>query len=473
MKAEIYKHSSTRSYQVYFDKSSPLNVTAIFCDGKVLFSAVKYLALKRRANSISQVWERQFIQAMRLLLDYSIAHKDSFSNAKEMFESFVYRLQYGSLDESGEDSSGLRWHPRTADFCGRLILKITQFSDWLYEESGGESKLLNLMRKATEAEKAINRAAYNHKQNNSFLKHTYSKNHREHAVNYSRNTSVRNIAFNNVEEKKTFPEERFADLLVHGFRVKSAKENAKIQNKYRIDYILITLLMHLGGIRLSEAFHIYVDDIIPNEGGRQIRVYHPSEGIAPAHARRKFNNEHLTRKQYLAQAFGMKDRVTDNSGLHAGWKNSTVNKQGCFFRVFFFGLTELQEQFFELFRLYLNIRVEPLPGRKHPFLFTDKNGDPLKLRTYEQAHSRAVKRIGMVPLLEYGGTRHCHRHSYGTRLANAGVDPLIIKQCMHHRSLGSQEVYTAPKITTVLKALSEGMRRLENIVTNEEINLNL
>ena len=128
----------------------------------------------------------------------------------------------------------------------------------------------------------------------------------------------------------------------------------------------------------------------------------------------------------------------------------------------FLGFQELQKLFFELFRLYIEIRQEPLKGREHPFLFTDNNGDPLSMVAYIRAHSRAVKRIGMTPKLDYSGTPHCHRHAYGKRLANANIDPILIKRCLHHASLEAQQAYTQPQIRETTEALKKGIERLEH-----------
>jgi integrase len=70
-------------------------------------------------------------------------------------------------------------------------------------------------------------------------------------------------------------------------------------------------------------------------------------------------------------------------------------------------------------------------------------------------------KIGMVPRLEYGGTPHCHRHSYGQRLADAKIDPLTIKACLHHNSLESQQAYTAPQLSKIVAELAAGNEKLE------------
>ena len=459
----VYLHSITHKTDVAFDLAEPVSVTGIFVGGNLLFSAAKYLALKKIRNNVSQSWERQFIQSIRLLIDYSIVHEGHFENPKEMFELFSHRL----IDGVCMPKEGLLWSPKQTDTANRLIKHLTTFSDWLYKDSDGRSGLLNPLREATPAEKILNLAAYNHKMNNSFLKHTYSNEHKEQSVNYTRNVRGLPTSRKPEQPKKAFPEERFMSLLFEGFKKKSAKQDAPILHTHRVDYILITLLLHTYGLRESEAFQLYVSDIKPaGENEVMIQVFHPSKSDAPQYAKSEFNNQQLKRGEYLSKKFGMKDRKTQRGKLHAGWKSEIT----LMFPAFFFAEPEYNDLFINLFKLYLAGRVEPLEGREHPFLFTNEVGDPLTLAAYVQAHERAVKKIGMIPLLEYSGKPHCHRHAYGQRLADAGVDPMIIKDAMHHNSLESQAAYTEAHSDKIRSKLRNGISKLnENTAYNGSV----
>jgi hypothetical protein len=459
-----YQFTCTAPFFIKPDSSGEIRVTGIFCDGNVLFSAAKYLALQRIAKGHRKSWEAQFVQAIRLLIEYTSANKRVFNDANEMFKMFAYRLQFGTIDRDGKDPSGLLWEQRTQKNAQRIITYITDYSDWLYKESGGQTKILNLIRKATTNEKILNLAAYNNRINNSFLGHTYSDNHKEDNTESVREVRAAKTAQENQEAETVykFPENKFADLITLGFRKKTAVKGGSIDQNYRIDYMLITMLMHLGGLRVSEPFHIYVDDIIPFEARIEIKVYHPTLGLAPVRARRKYKNQVMRRKEFLMKEYGLLDRKSDTeTGFYAGWKNSTVDPKTNAFPVLTFGDSASVNFMYSLFRIYMQIRVEPLKGREHPFLFTDQNGDPLHLKTFTQAHQRAVRKIGITPLLEYGGTPHCHRHSYGQRLADCKVDPLDIKYCMHHASIDSQDAYTQPQMNKIRHSLTTGLNQLD------------
>ena len=449
----LYLHSVTREIEIDFDKGANRTVTGIFVDGRLLFSAAKYVAENKMKHGRSKVWESQFVQAVRLLIDYSIVHEGHFDNPKNMFESFASRLRDG-IEVLSE---GLLWSARSDDQTNRLVHQLTKFSDWLYLESDGKSELLNPKREATKAERILNLAAYNHRMNNSFLKHTYSAQHRDKAVNNTRNIANKKLAKRPDEPKKTFPSDMFMPLLFEGFKKGRAKNRSSLFDTHRVDYILITLLLNTYGLRMSEPFHLYVDDVIPTgENELIIKVFHPSKGLAPKRGRDKYGNQNLRRGEFLLREYGMADRKSAVGKLQAGWKIETLVEFPCFF----FAESEYYKLFVNLFKLYLANRVEPMKGREHPFLFTDESGEPLTYAAYKQAHERAAKKIGMTPLLEYGGVPHCHRHSYGQRLADASVEPRIIKAALHQTSIESQIVYTEAVNSKVKLSLMEGTNKL-------------
>ena len=440
----------------------PLEMKAIVVTDGLLMSHLKYL-IQNKNSGRRNGWITKSIQAIGLLIDYTVTNKANFKNPHDLFMSFSVRMHSGTISKDGSDPSMLRWEPRSTNSANELIRHVTNYSKWLFDETGDINLLLNPKREATESEKLVNLAAYNHKMNNSFLKHTYSDSQKDEAVNTVN-------AFKPIKElptfedpKKPFDENKIWDLIGTGFLKKGVSPNAPTEEKYNLANILITMLMHFGGLRACEPFHLYKDDIIPNDGFEQIRVFHPTQGAAPDWYRKKTNQPNCNRSMFLLQKFGLSDRweAREGSAYHAGWKNPPVSRTGKYFPVFLFGERGVRELFYKLFQIYLfTQRVDPLPGREHPFLFTNGNGDPLSMGDFQEAHRNAVVKIGMSPYFEHGGTRHCHRYSYAHRIADLkdkglGIDEMIIKGVMHHKSIKSQEVYTAPHTQKIEQHLSK------------------
>jgi site-specific recombinase XerC len=67
------------------------------------------------------------------------------------------------------------------------------------------------------------------------------------------------------EPVKFFSEDRMADLLFKGFIVPGKQKSLRIEERLNLRDILITMLMHYGGLRMSEPFHLYIHDVIPDK----------------------------------------------------------------------------------------------------------------------------------------------------------------------------------------------------------------
>lgn len=470
-----YLHSTTVDVKIQLDNTNRfLYMKSIVVESGVLLQHLQYLKEMTLTKSRSASWRRQSIQAIRLLIDYTAANHSVFENPKEMFKAFRDRMYNGTVAEDGTDDTNLRWSSKSDSSGNRIINHITDYSDWLYKESGGDSALLNPKRDATKTERMLNLAAFNHKNNNAFLGHTVSEDVKEQYVNEAREVGLNKTTQPDYDPSKAFSENRIWELLSIGFARKGVPASAPPYERYNLANVLITMLLHFGGLRTSEPFHIYIDDIIPNFGLEQIRVYHPFQGLAPDWFRTKTQQPNANRQRFLLQQYQLKPRWKHhNSTYAAGWKKPVVNHKGNYFNVFLFGAKDIQKTFLELFNMYItHQRVEPLDVREHRFLFTNKNGDPLSMDSFKKAHKSAVKKIGMIPLLDHGGSPHSHRHSYGTRLHDCGIDSFIIKQCMHHASIEAQEIYKTPNLKKINKALVEGTLLLEDQTQPLALHLN-
>lgn len=470
----MYLFSTAVKVKVRYDNHNSLvQMKAVAVNGSILMSHLDYLR-HCKLNGRRKGWLDKSIQSIRLLIDYSHVNSGAFDSPAKMFEAFSQRLFDGTIDDKGYDQTNLRWTAKSENSANEIIRHVTQYSDWLYDQKEGNTQLLNPQKEASPTERLMNLAAYNHRINRSFLKHTYSDKHRTISINKARAVSYRNKSPTSDDAQKPFEESKIWDLITYGFMRRGRHDNSPILEKYDLSNLLITMLMHYGGLRVSEAFHLYVDDIIPNEGLEQVRVYHPTEGLAPQWYRDSTNNPFCTRKQFLLGKYGLQDRLSSNKkAYHAGWKNPVVSKVGKYFPVFFFG-DNIERVFYKLFRLYVEEqRISPMPGREHPFLFTNRNGDPLSIKSFVEKHKIAVKKIGLRPYLESGGSPHSHRHSYGQRLADAknicpDVDELVIKGAMHHGSIESQKTYTEPHV----KKIAEQLSKATLLVSKNNINSN-
>jgi hypothetical protein len=225
--------------------------------------------------------------------------------------------------------------------------------------------------------------------------------------------------------------------------------------------------MHGAGFRLSECFHLWLGDVRPHPldpSTAQVRIHHPSLGEAPDDwLDERGNPIKCNRATYLAGKYALKPRNAVMNKHYAGWKGPSLD--GNYYMEAYWFQPELGRLFLHLWMLYLRELIH-IP-RPHPYAFVveerDTAGDMYCIDNYKQAHARAVRRIGLVPAKSLGTTPHGHRHAYGRRLMRSGVMPQVKQKALHHKSVGSQAIYTVPNITDVSNALNEAARTLDRL----------
>ncbi|WP_425219002.1 gamma-mobile-trio recombinase GmtY [Ralstonia solanacearum] len=407
-----------------------------------------------RSHDRSLAWMGKVTRSMRMFLEYlqaNPAERDTY----QLFQNFAQRLYTGTFDRNtGLDPSGLCWAPLSPQDAERIITNLSDFFDWL-GEMRPEAAKVNPRYEGGAFDRKTDEIAYQYRRSKAFLGHIWAAN----ASPADTGHRVRGRRSPKVErgEPPAFPEERFEELLVKGFCAAG-----------RYDYrgMLITLLLHGAGFRESEPFHLFISDVFPDPANpRQARVHihHPSYGAAPTDWRDEKGRPRTgNRAEYLAHQFGLAPRTELMSRQQAGWKGGMHD--AAYYKQAYWFIPEYGEWFLQLWHCYLEqvARVD----RSHPFAFINLGRAPVgamyKLAQYNKAHAAACERIGLTVSKALGTTPHGHRHAYGRRLRNAGVDKEFIRRFMHHASLESQEAYTQPNTREALEALKVAAQRLQD-----------
>lgn len=408
-----------------------------------------------RSHDRSLTWMVKVIRSVRMFLEYletNLAERDTH----RLFQNFAQRLYTGTFDrETGLDPSGLCWAPRSPQDASHIITHLTDFFDWLGEMRPEVSKV-NPRYAGGAFDRQTDETAYQYRRSKAFLGHTWAAN----ASSAETGHRVRGRRLPKVEtgEPPAFPEGRFEELLVKGFCAAG-----------RYDYrgMLITLLLHGGGFRESEPFHLYIPDVFPdpaNPRQAKVLIHHPSHGAAPADWRDERGKPRKgNRAEYLANHFGLVPRTEVMDRRHAGWKGGTHD--AAYYKQVYWFLPEYGEWFLQLWHLYLE-QVAHFE-RDHPFAFINLYREPIgamyTLTQYNKAHAAACERIGLTVGKALGTTPHGHRHAYGRRLRNADIDKALIRRFMHHASLESQEVYTQANTREALAALESAANRMRGM----------
>lgn len=442
---------SHREYRTFVADATGVRsvLPIIVTEHGVLDQFARYIHLNRFK---SRSWQDSVTFAVQLLLEFMEANQSYFDAPRALFSAFSNALFTGTIDRFS-DPSGLWWQPRQPEDASKLIGHITRFADWLSVINEDAHLQLNPWKQATRHEQRLNWAAYSHRRDNAFLSHLWRE---KPPTEFSRLNCASTLPIDRQTPAKTFPEEKIELLLEAGFRrrARDTLGSTDLRN------VLLTYLMHFGGLRLSEALSLWSDDVSIEAGEVIVRVFHPQYGRA---------DDGTKRSVILQQRYGLQPRntlVKATDPLFLGWKNCLITDphRRCF-EVYFYphdaGLV-----FADLWRDYhLKQRVGPIAGESHPYAVTNKYGQPYSHRMFRKAHKLAIERIGLKYAKLQGTTPHGHRHAYGQRLAENGADPLLIKNAMHHASIISSQTYTQPTATQLRQSLRnvEAQLQLQHI----------
>lgn len=395
--------------------------------------------------SDSEASQRKLCRAVILLLEYTYANREFFDQIGDLFETFSWKLLTGTTNKEGYDDSGLYWEPHSPQVTNSAINDLTRFSTWMAEKYSVES--INPLREATQPEQLLAMAAWAHRNKKSFLGHTQRK---AKAAEFFKNTPRvarhRTPSINNAEPPR-FSDKVFWKLIFEGFVVHANVTDPLLRLDLRC--VLITLLQHGGGVRTSECFHLWFQDVEPDpfdDAGKMVRIGDPVHGAVSHLVDGK--TEEITRARYL-QKYRLGSPRSELLGKRrVGWKDPRLDR-GRFLHVFW-RAPIYGRVFKKVWSIYLD-QLERLPiPHGQPWAFVNlstregRQGHPYQIGNYRKAHRRAIERIGLKPSKMEGTTPHGHRHAYIGWCNDAGISPLSIQAAAHHKSLDSQQAYIQP-----------------------------
>ncbi|MFA9395766.1 MAG: gamma-mobile-trio recombinase GmtY [Halodesulfovibrio sp.] len=434
-------------------------VPVLLDENKEVIKPLMEYALKLKRDGKSQSTISNYIKATQLLLEYMAANLSGFETPQSLFENFSSRLYTGTISDKGLDPSGLYWLPCSKQVARLHIYALSQLTDWLAEKHGVAS--MNPLVEADSLTQRLNYAAWFRKNQHDFLGHIKDT-HINSTVRYARSVQGKRPLGKQKQDAIEFPERHFEAFYFDGL---GAAKDRRVALRDQ----LILLLMHGGGLRESEALHLWVEDVLIDRfdtNNVKVRIYHPEDGKAPNCWRGRSGK--TTRAAYLKEKYALSPRNNLMGKKRVGWKSRVTDSKDDYLEVHWFP-TIFGEVFAKLWQDYTRL----LTGveRHHPYAFVSFHhshlGSPYTLNAFHDSYRQGLKRIGLNPRKSDGLSPHSHRHSYGRRLRRAGVQEIVIKKCLHHASLDSQAVYTTPtaiEVTASLNAATEQLLHPEHPV---------
>jgi hypothetical protein len=424
-----------------------------------VMSLVNYI-IERNADK-SEKWIRNLYQGAIALLDFISANPGYSNKPAKMYREFVQSFQTGSVDIHGDDPSQLYWLARSPESSRKHLKLLDRWLDYASEKTGGVQ--VNPFVQADAIESHINRMAYLKRTEKAVLGHLNSK-----AGAFELASSVREVLYRrpppspNRAKSIAFPEDRFYDQLFEGYVIHGREKETDPLKKYNWQALLINTLMNSGGVRISEPFHIWVDDIIEdpeNPGSALVRIYHPEFGAPPRRERGEFKRTY-TREAYLQANYpGVLPRNRASGNYFAGWKGAALDPSTKHFQVYWFPTAD-GKLFWKVWKIFIKQRIDAgIDCSLHPFAFVNLDGKykgrPYTIDTFRSTYKRAVERIGLIPRRSLGTMPHNNRHAYGHRATAADIDNITLKTMFHHINIESQETYRGISDADINKILTD------------------
>ncbi|OUL68171.1 gamma-mobile-trio recombinase GmtY [Paraburkholderia hospita] len=432
-----------------------------------MLSLVEYVIEHGRTRSLA--WQRDVARAVGLLVDFLHANAEHFRSEPsrpQVLAAFADALVGGTIDMGGSDPSGLYWEPKSVSRARVILNAATAFSDWLV--SRYDTTALNPSRSASVAEQIAYWRRFEKRRAHALLSHTMNRSDHVDAAKRARTVQIlRKTAVAHGSAPKTFPDTAMADLITKGFALPGKDLFLPWYERINVRDAMITILLHGGGLRESEPFHLYVTDVAidPLAPTRaMVRLFHPEQGIAPPDFLDPVTKKklHGDREIYLRTKWQLEPRTLLHGRFHAGWKDLQLTDQSEKYALVHWFPGFWGEVFLFLFRIY----ITRYRSRRyaHPYLFVSHKdmvaGDPYTIDSFRQAHAKAVRRIGLAVGKDLGTTPHGHRHAYGQSLVSAGIDQKSVQYALHHKAIESQAPYTMPTPVAIDSALSAAESRL-------------
>ncbi|QXI25883.1 gamma-mobile-trio recombinase GmtY [Pseudomonas vanderleydeniana] len=415
-----------------------------------------------QARNLDFSTEATYAQAIGLFIDFLAAKASEFAEVGDrsrLFNSFAHALLYGTIRD-GDDSTGLWWHARKQQRVNRLVGLVCEISDWLHQRY--DNVAINpFSRPASVAEQIAFWRRWNTSKAASLLNHTKSRGAASGKAKTARTVVLPVDVPIVADGAPAFLEDHIERLLFEGFVRSGAHSQKPPWLRWNIRDILITLLLHYGGLRVSEPMHLWVDDVFidpSNPKAARVLVHHPSDGIYEHPDPMTGRTICSTRADYLQVKYNRLPLTETTGKGHAGWKNSLLTHRARnAFEVFWFPQS-IGELFLSLYRTYIQ-QVRPF-SLNHPYLFVTQDGEPVGVGSFSKSHSSAVRRIGLEPVKELGTSPHGHRHAYGQRLKKGELSTKEIQVAMHHVSPLSQDVYTQASSADVWEVIKTATPKL-------------
>lgn len=392
-------------------------------------------ALDREGWSDSKI--EGHLRALAAFYSYSMAVNegglDGSDDPHATVCSFADARFRGTVQQSGEDPTGLYWSRILVSSVAEEIRAINSYSDFV-------SNYLNLPPINPEESKLLVTARYY-----SNARELGRSDAMIHLKGIRRKKNARKFELSKRRGAQSIARQKPKYL-----RPEEAIELVEVGCVNPRDKMLV-LLMAFAGLRISEPLHLYLGDVTQTFSSRtratKVRLEHPVTGVVTdcSNSTGGLNRRH----DYLLRTFGRLPRNELGRGHrdYSGWKGMLLTEADPESRYAFWLEEGIVGGFFRtLFEQYVEDHRRAILSQKlrHPYLFFNigrtrsgaEYGQPMSLSNAREVFASAAKRarISCSP--------HACRHHYGFYAADVlGLSQETLMRMLHHSVITSTDVY--------------------------------
>ena len=420
----------------------------ILPDGNLSGLATEYSVGLVGRKALATVYAE--LRSICMLFDYrhSIYPGDSIpeEEIEQFFSLFVAAVWNGTIDLSGADPTGLFWKSRPARQARKIIRSCAQFIEFAARKEkpaslGGLEQIVDqICLRTTQRHDGF--AAY------SLLSHL------------KRRSNMRRpwYSFLHGHRSKTrkaigFPPDKIVELISQTLGNSRATPATKIRDA------LAWILLAYGGIRSSELFHIWINDVTISGTSARVFIRHPTD------FKHKAKGVWITRRVQLADRYGCFPRnlLPPGDRLRAGWKGMSFDYDKS--AVVHWINPLAGELFASLHMLWISKLRPSAPDHPYYFVCLNQSGDfggPWTIAAFREAFRAACRRVDLQQDQTQGICPHGLRHAYGLAAEALGLPSGVIQEMMHHCNPASQEVYKQKSPDQISLEISKANHRIES-----------
>lgn len=420
----------------------------VLSDGQIPGLVIEYALELLRHSSVATVSAR--IRSIALIFDFhSAMYGDRLPLEEEQgrfLSLFARAIQNGTAAPDGTDPMGLMWRARPIRRARRIIERCAHFINF----AASQPKVGDLTGFSWVIQQVLDEAEW---RRGRFAAYSLLAHLRRSSNQRSPWSGGATMFTGNRRRAIGFPPDKIVPLIA------ATLGNTRATKAARVRDALALILLAYGGMRCSELFHIWVNDISINAPSARVFLRHPSE------FKSKIGRRRVTRQAVLAEQFGLHPRhlLPPGDRLRAGWKGMSSDYD--FSALVYWIEPGAGVLFAELHKVWMNQLRPSAPD--HPYYFTnlDKDGDfggPWTIAAFRDAFRSACSRVGLSADQAGGICPHGLRHAYGLAAEAMHLPSSVIQEMLHHISPLSQEIYKQKHPEQVGKIIDTASQRIRS-----------